>query len=181
MNFLKQHASSVILCLFEILVGILLLINAEKFTAAIIAVFGIVLIVTGLISIIGYFRIDAVQAAASQALFKGLLALIIGIFCVVRTGWLTTSVLPVIAVLYGAAVLIAGLVKVQWSVNLIRLKLGKWGLPAVSAAISIICGAVIMCNPFETLVVLWIFTGVSLILEAALDIAALVMVSAAGE
>ncbi len=180
MKFLKQHANSILLCLFEVLVGVLLLIDPAKFTAAIVTVFGIILIVTGLICIIGYFRMEPVQAAASQSLFKGLFALIAGIFCMVQAEWFIAA-FPVLAILYGAAVLIAGLIKTQWTVNLIRLKLGRWGLPAVSAAISLICSIIILSNPFGAAVALWIFTGVSLIVEAALDIVALFIVSAVSE
>ncbi len=177
MSFLKQHVNSIILCLFEILVGILLLINPEKFTIAIVTVFGIVLIAIGLICVIGYFRTGAVQAAASQSLFKGLLALVAGTFCAVRADWFIVA-FPVLAILYGVAVLVAGLVKIQWTVDLIRLKLGKWGLPAVSAVISLLCSVIILKNPFTAAVALWIFTGVSLIVEAVLDIVALFLISA---
>lgn len=176
MKFMKQHANSIILCLFEILVGILLLINPEKFTTAIVSVFGIVLIAVGLICVIGYFRMDAVRAAASQSLLKGLSALIAGIFCVTRSDWFIAA-FPVLAILYGVAVLISGLVKIQWAVNIIRLKLGKWGLPALSAVISLICSIVILKNPFGAAYILWIFTGISLIVEAVLDIAALFVIS----
>lgn len=180
MKFLKQHANSVILCLFEILVGILLLINPAKFTEAIVTIFGIILIVIGLICVIGYFRTEAIQAAASQSLFKGLLALIAGIFCAVRAERFIAA-FPVLAILYGVAVLIAGLIKTQWTIDLIRLRLGRWSLPAISAAISLICSIIILNNPFGAAVALWIFTGISLIVEAALDIVSLFMVSAVSE
>ena len=161
---MKQHANSIILCLFEIL------------ATAILTVFGIVLIAVGLICVIGYFRMDAVRAAASQSLLKGLSALIAGIFCVTRSDWFIAA-FPVLAILYGVAVLISGLVKIQWAVNIIRLKLGKWGLPALSAVISLICSIVILKNPFGAAYILWIFTGISLIVEAVLDIAALFVIS----
>lgn len=176
MKFLKQHANTLLLCLFEILVGALLLIDPAKFTVTILTAFGIVLIVTGVISVIGYFGTDPVEAAASQSLFKGLLALLVGIFCVVRSDWFIVA-FPVLAVLYGVVVLIVGLFKIQWTVDLVRMKLGKWVLPAVSAAVSLICGLVILGNPFGAAVALWIFTGVSLIVEAVLDIVALFLIS----
>ena len=177
MKSLKQHANSIILCLFEILVGILLLIDPEKFTSAIIMAFGVILVLIGEICGIGYFRLDAAQAAASQSLFKGLFALIAGIFCVTRCDWFI-AMFPILAILYGVAVLIAGLMKIQWTVDIIRLKLGKWwGLPALSAVISLICSIIILKNPFGAVYILWIFTGVSLIVEAVLDISALFVIS----
>ncbi len=179
MQFIKRHANSILLCLFEILVGILLLINPAKFTVSIVTAFGVVLIVVGLISLVEYFRMGPVEAASSQSMFKGLLALVAGFFCAARAEWFI-AVFPVLAILYGLAVLVAGLVKIQWATDLIRLKLGRWVLPAVSAVISLICSIVILSNPFGAAMALWIFTGVSLIVEAVLDIISLVMVFAQG-
>lgn len=176
MDFLKRHANSIILCLFEILVGVLLLIDPAKFTISIVTVFGAVLIAVGLISLVGYFRASAVEAAASQSLFKGLLAMAAGFFCAARARWFIAA-FPVLAILYGVAVLVAGLVKIQWTVDLIRLRLGRWVLPAVSAAVSLVCSAVILTSPFGVAMALWIFTGVSLIVEAVLDIISLVLLS----
>lgn len=176
MQFFKKHLTGIILCLFEILVGILLLINPAKFTVAIVMIFGAVLIVVGVICVVNYFRTDAVRAAVSQSLVKGLSALAAGIFCLVKADRIL-STFPVLAILYGIAVLFAGLFKVQWTADMLRMKMGKWGVPAVSAVLSIVCSIVILNNPFGATVALWIFTGVSLIVEATIDIVALVLLS----
>lgn len=172
MKFIKQHANSIILCLFEVLVGILLLIDPIGFTSGIIIAFGIVLLVTGLISVIGYFRMDALEAASSQALVKGLIALAAGAFCVFKAQWFIIT-FPLLTILYGVAVLGAGFAKIQWTVDAIRLKLDKWFLPALSAVISLLCAIIILSNPFASTLALWMFTGISLIVEAVFDVVAL--------
>lgn len=58
----------------------------------------------------------------------------------------------------------------QTGVDLLRLKNNKWWWSAISAAISVICALVIILNPFTTTVVLWRFTGVSLLGQAVFDI-----------
>ncbi len=173
MKFLKQHTNSILLCLFEILVGILLLVNPVRFTSGIIIAFGIVLIILAVICVINYFRMDAVEGAASQTLVKGLIALAAGVFCAFKTQWFIVT-FPILTILYGVVVLVAGFVKVQWAVDAMRLKTGKWVLPAISAAVSIICAAVILGSPFESTVVLWMFTGASLIVEAVFDIVVMI-------
>ena len=40
---------------------------------------------------------------------------------------------------------------------------------AISAAISIVCGIVIITSPFSTTAILWMFIGISLIVEAVFD------------
>lgn len=172
MKFIKQHANTILLCLFEILVGILLLINPIGFTAGIITGFGILLLVVGVISVIRYFQMDALEAASSQSLAKGLVALAAGVFCTFKTEWFIVT-FPLLTILYGVVVLGAGLAKVQWTVDALRLKLQKWFLPAISAAVSLLCAAVILSNPFASTLALWMFTGISLIVEAIFDFIAL--------
>lgn len=168
MRFLKQNLGGILLCVFEILVGVLLLINPVAFTSGIIIAFGVVLIVMGIAHVVSYFRKDAAEAVLGRDLVNGLICLLIGIFCAFKSHWFVAT-FPVLAILYGVGTLLAGLGKVQWTVDMLRLKKGRWYLAALSAVVSIVCACVILANPFTTTVVLWIFTGISLIVEAVLD------------
>ena len=169
MNFLKRNGNVILLCLVEVLIGVLLLVDPIGFTSAIIIAIGAALSVAGLICVIGYFRTDAVEAALKGALVKGLSMLLAGVFCILQPTWFITA-FPLLTILYGVAILLAGLGKVQWAVDALRLKTGRWFLPAISAAVSIGCGAVILSDPFGSTIVLWMFTGISLIAAAALDV-----------
>ena len=72
--------------------------------------------------------------------------------------------------LYGILLLISGFYKVQWSIDLLRQKEKRWWLAAVSAGLSILFSLIIIGNPFSTVTVTWIFSGVVLIAEAIIDI-----------
>lgn len=50
------------------------------------------------------------------------------------------------------------------------------GLPAVSAGLSILFSLIIIGNPFSTVTVTWIFSGVVLIAEAIIDIVMLLLI-----
>lgn len=169
MKAIKQFFGAAAACVFEILVGILLLIDPTGFTGSIIISCGCILMIWGVVCIIGYFRADPETAAINKGLFRGLCLLLAGGFCTRKWQWFIT-LLPLVALIYGAAILVTGVSKVQWTIDLLRLKRGKWYLAAISAAISILCGSVIITNPFTTTAVLWTFTGVSLIAEAIIDI-----------
>ncbi len=80
-----------------------------------------------------------------------------------------------IAILYGVAVLIGGLVKVQIAIDMLRAKNSKWWWGAISAVISIICAFVMISNPFSSTVALWWFAGISLIVEAVVGMITLIM------
>ena len=70
---------------------------------------------------------------------------------------------------FGIVLMIMGITKIQWTIDIIRMKRSKWFWEAISAAISIVCGVVIITGPFSTTAVLWIFIGISLIMEAVFD------------
>ena len=172
MKFLKNNFGGIIGCLLEILVGILLLVNPVGFTSGIIIGAGYLLIISGLASIIKYFRTKPEEAEKSQTLVKGLVALLAGAFCAFHSSWFIVT-FPVITLIYGVVILITGLAKVQWMVDAIRIKKGKWFLAGISALLSIICGVVIITSPFSSTAVLWMFTGISLIAEAIFDVIAI--------
>lgn len=170
---LKRSLCGIAMSIAELIIGILLLVNPVGFTSGVIAVFGVVLMIMGLNDVIRYFRTDPETAAVSQLLAKGLVTLLGGAFCTFYSHWFIAT-FPVLTLLYGVMVLAAGLTKLQWTVDIIRMKRRRWFLAAISAVISVVCGVVIITSPFSTTAVLWMFIGMSLILEAVFDILAAV-------
>ena len=173
MKTLKAHFSTIILCLFELIVGILLLIKPVGFTSWIIKIAGIALMVLGLIQIIKYFRADAKEAALGQTLVKGLIAILAGAFCTFKTEWFLVT-FPVLTMIYGVVILMTGIGKIQLAVDMARQKNKKWFWAAINAVVSIICAIVILRSPFTSTVVRWTFTGAALIVEGVLDVITLI-------
>ena len=165
---LKRNLSSMATSLVELIIGILLLINPIGFTSGIIIAFGVVLMIMGIHKTVKYFRTEPEEAAVSQILVKGLLMLLAGAFCAFNSHWFIAT-FPVLTLVYGVVILITGITKVQWTIDIIRMKRSKWFWAAISAAISIVCGVVIITSPFSTTAVLWMFIGISLIVEAVFD------------
>lgn len=172
--------NGIIICIIEVLVGILLLANPVGFTKSIIISAGIVLMANGLFNVIRYFKSKPEEAAVSQLLMRGLIALLAGWFCAFNPRWFIVA-FPVIAILYGVAILVGGMSKVQTAMDMFRMKNKKWWWGAVSAAISIICALIIINNPFSSSVVLWQFAGITLIVEGIFDGVAMVMSRKSGE
>lgn len=165
---LKRNLSSMAMSIAEVIIGILLLVNPIGFTSGIIIAFGVVLMVMGIHKTVKYFRTEPEEAAVSQILVKGLLMLLAGAFCAFNSHWFIAT-FPVLTLVYGVVILITGITKVQWTIDIIRMKRSKWFWAAISAAISIVCGVVIITSPFSTTAVLWMFIGISLIVEAVFD------------
>ncbi|MBQ9148067.1 MAG: DUF308 domain-containing protein [Oscillospiraceae bacterium] len=165
---LKRNLSSMAMSLVEVIIGILLLVNPIGFTSGIIIAFGIVLMIMGIGTTIRYFRTEPEEAAVGQIFAKGLLMFLAGAFCAFNSHWFIAT-FPVLTLVYGVVILIMGITKIQWTMDIIRMKRSKWFWAAISAAISIVCGVVIITSPFSTTAVLWMFIGISLIVEAVFD------------
>lgn len=174
MKIIKENIDILFLCLFEMLIGILLLIDAVGFTAGIIIAAGVACILAGIALIIKYFKTDANAAAAGQLLATGLAALLVGAFGAFNSAWFL-EVFPVFTVVYGVALLLTGLFKVQNAVDMLRQKQEKWFLSAISAVLAIVCAVVIMNDPFASTETLWLFIGIVLIFESVFDIVTFIL------
>ena len=174
MKIIKENLENIIMFLGELLVGILLLINPLGFTSAIIVILGIIFVVSGIVNIINYIKAEPLEAMYEQSLAKGLVLGLLGLFCMFRSEWFIIT-FPVLTILYGIIVLIAGLKKVQWTFDLLRIKRGNWFIVALSAILSILFGYIIIKNPFSSTTILWQFTGIVFIVESIFDIIAIVL------
>ena len=174
MDKIKKNPIVWILCIVELVIGILLLINVENFMKFVLIVAGAAMVVFGLIWVIRYFRQDATQAVLGYELTKGLVSIGIGLFCVFNTERFMKT-FALFAVLFGVMVLLAGFIKIQTTIDMLRLKQRGWWLTGIGAVLTIIAAVIILANPFKTMHFLGIFIGITLIVEAVLDGVAMVM------
>ena len=174
MRMIQKNSGSIFMCVLEVLLGVLLLIDPLGFTSVIIITMGAALMVAGLVFSVGYFRAGAAEGALTHGLSKGLLLLMAGLFCVLRSKWFVAT-FPLLTILYGVGILISGVGKIQWMADMIRFRRKRWYLPAISAVCSLLFAAIILLNPFTTTEILWSFTGAVLIVEAIFDIVAIAL------
>ncbi len=172
----SSKISRIILSLCEVLVGILLLVNPVGFTTGIIVFLGIILLILGITNVVQYFREAPEMALVKQDFSRGLIKILAGLFCIAKSGWFLAT-FPLLTILYGIATLVLGIIKVQWTIDKIRLKMKKWFWTAISAALTIVCAAIILYNPFTSTTVLWMFVAVVLIIEAIIDILTVIFTS----
>lgn len=169
MKKLDRKIQSMILCIAELLIGVLLLIRPVGFTSGILVCTGVGIMVKGVTDIIAYFRTPAQEATLQKGLSRGLVCLLVGAFCAFRYSWLMSAV-PFLGVVYAVLLLLLGVDKLQSAVDERRTGNEKWFCPAIAAAIATVCSIIIFLNPFTQTNYLWIFTGIALIVEAVIDI-----------
>lgn len=171
---IKANAGNILICLLEIVAGVLLLMDPVGFSTGIIIVGGVGLLLFGCTCVIRYFHAEPVVAAQEHTLVQGLLGITSGLFCVLHSDWFIVTI-PMLTILYGLAVLITGLCKIQMTADMLRLKKPHWGWMAVSAILSLALSVIILWNPFTSSVILWEFAAISLIVEAVFDIVTIIM------
>ena len=168
-NIFQGRSGSILTCILEIVVGVLLLINPVGFTSGIIIGAGVLLCLGGVLSIVRYFMMKPDIAAQKQLLFKGLTALMAGAVCIARYDWFL-SAFPLLTVLYAAAMLVLAAARLQKMADMRRMNLPRWYMPGIAAALAAVLAAIILINPFGAVAAVWTFVAISLIAEAIVEI-----------
>lgn len=168
MKFIKENLNALLTILFLVLIGILLLVDPATFGITIIKVAGILFAALGVFDLVKYFKADPAEAAKGQGFSSGVTMISIGCFCFFGSGWFK-DVFPVLAVLYGLFQILIGFRKAQRTVDALRTKNPLWYLKAISAGISLLFGFIIVLNPAMTFMSIWVFTGITLIIEGVFD------------
>lgn len=171
---IDRNLMNLIVCIGEIVIGALLLINPIGFTSAVLIALGVLLVILGATRLVGYFRAAPEIAAQGGGLVTGLVFVLAGLFCIFRWQWFVVT-FPILTVVYGVLTLVNGINKLQCAVDAWRLGQRYWYIAMIGAALTLVFGALIVFNPFTTTSLLWTFIAVSLIVEAVLDILSFVL------
>lgn len=177
MKKLLKNANSGIICLIEIIVGILLLVNPTAFISYILIIAGAFIAISGIISGIKYFLSSADEGEESQGLSKALVSVTIGAFLMIRNN-IASEAIGIISLVFGAAILYTGYTKLQKAVDKIRRK-QLFIVALISAAVTILCAVLVLTGVVENII--WIFIGVALIVEAAIDLADIITGAISGK
>ena len=165
---------SILTCIIEIVVGVLLLINPVGFTSGIIIGAGVLMVLGGILSVVRYFMLKPELAAQKQLLFKGLTAILAGAVCITKYDWFLGA-FPLLTVIYAGAMLVLAAAKLQKMADLRRMNIPRWYLPGISAVLAAVLAAIILINPFGAMAAVWTFVAISLIAEAIVEIITIAM------
>lgn len=174
MKFLKNSLPTILFVLFEIVVGVMLLVNPEAFTTSVIIIFGALLVIFGAIYLVKYLLARRKQEQSTLMLVMSLVAVSLGVFAIICAQFIFT-LFVFIAVMYAIIMLISGLFKIQNYVHAKKEELPSSPITVISAVISVILGVIVVLNPFGTTHVLWVFVGIMILVEALIDIVSLIL------
>ena len=76
LHSIDRNLMSLLVCIGELVIGVLLLLNPRGFTFAVFVTLGVLLAVMGITRLVGYWRAEAAVAARSGGLVTGLVFLL---------------------------------------------------------------------------------------------------------
>ena len=157
MKMLKELKWEAILTgVLYILLGVVALVIPETMQKTLGYLIGIVLILAGAVSMICYLLRDARDNYYHNEFVFGLVGIVVGVAVLYKV----EVIISLIPFILGILVLFSGCSKLQDAIDLKRLSYGSWVGMLVVAAINIILGIVLICNPFKAAILLFRILGV---------------------
>ena len=153
--------------LFEALFGLMLLIKPKFFTTMILRFFGILFLIIGVIYLVGYLkdrmRYNTVTPIAMTVL------LILGGVLTYATNFIF-GIISFVAIIYGAVMVVYGVFKAQYYFQCKKANAKVSVMALAGAIVSVILGIIVVFNPFGTQMAILRAVGITLIVEAVVDI-----------
>ncbi len=168
----KKEIKGIFASILLIVLGIFLIMKPDEILKTLIQVMGIILLLMGAFDFMSYFKMSDEEKLFNYGLFKGIMELCIGILFIFRFEVLT-SIFPIVI---GLVVIFINIFKLQLSINLKQIEAPSWFIGVMISTISIILGIVIILNPFETVKLLVITSGVIIVVSEISNIIYSIMI-----
>ena len=162
----KFFRSSLVSSITLFVLGVLIIFKSEVTIIAISYLVGGVLIALGAFAIIQFIKNIEISGKNDLDILYGVVTIILGLL-IVKNPKLIASVLPIII---GVAIIINSSTKLQYAFELKKENNQQWKTTMVISIISVICGVILLFNPFKGAVIITQTIGIFIIIYAVLDI-----------
>ncbi len=156
-----------------IVLGVFMVVNSQKIADGINIVFGIVMLIYGIINIITFFLNKDTEENLFLELALGVIALGLGIFALCAPDIIQRIVFYTI----GAIVIIDSLVDMKRSFNLKSMGFNRWYVLLIIAAIGVVLGILSIVFYMNMGNAIVMFIGISLIYEGIASLITMLLVS----
>lgn len=174
MSLLKQLKwNLILLAVIFIALGIVLILWPGATMKTICYLLAAMLLALGVASLINYLRKDISGIIYRYDLVVGLCAILGGILVIVKVDKLTDLIPAVL----GFLVTMSGIMKMQNSVDMLRLGHGTWHVAFAMSIINIVAGIVLLMNPFEAAQILIMCLGIALVYSGITDLYVTISIS----
>lgn len=173
MSVFKRLLPMILMFIFEIAVGVLLLIDGERFTQVIFIIFGVFMLLSGLITLIRSLLAGRNGGSIPMGpLLLSIVLLAIGAFFTAASGSVL-SIMSAVTLVIGIIMVFNGMLKLA-EFGSMRRSGADSRLAMVGAIITIILGIVIAFNPFGATAAMWTILGIMIIVSAVFSLISLI-------
>ena len=165
----------VIASIAYIVLGIFMVVKSESFAEVINVIFGVAMLLYGIINVIAFFLNHDNTENLFMELALGVIAIGLGIFSLVTS----RDIARILFYAIGGVLIIDGLVNVKRAFNLKGIGFPRWNMLLILAVIGIVLGVlcIVLYGFFEKAVI--ILFGISLIFEGVVSLVTIIIDSRA--
>ena len=169
----QMKTGTIIMSIGYLLIGLLLLTQPASFLQWICLAFGVVILLTGIVNVVRYFRISGTGFRAPFLLTGGVVAIAVGLFLLISP----KTVVSILPVVFGLFILLDGCIRIGNSVELAKAHGQKWWLLLLLGLFSVLLGILLIFHPFDALVGVVMLSGILLVVEGALNLGCIIYAS----
>lgn len=156
----------IVLSVLFCVLGILMMVMPEQSLSSLVKIFGISMMAFGVIKLVGYFSKDLYRLAFQYDLQFGILVLVLGLIVTVKPN----NALNFLCIALGISILADGLFKMQIALDSKKFGISTWWLIMLLAVGAGMVGLIMVFRPTESLRVMTILLGLSLLTEGLLNL-----------
>ena len=162
----KLGRNSIILSIILLVFGLFMYTNPISTINVMMIVFGVILVLDGLVHLVSYFAIKDDYRFFSSELVQAIIYIILG-FLLMLNYYNISYLLPIVL---GIWIVVESLFKLQIALNIRDIYDSHWGLLLGMSIITVLLGAVILFNPVQSLALLTRICGVVLMIAEVISI-----------
>ena len=163
----RIFTSSIITSIILLIIGILLIVASEITLLSISYIIGATILSLGVLAVVRYFMaLKGNKAGYELNIVYGVITSFVG-SCIIMYPKSIASIIPIII---GIGILINSSIKLEYAFLLKRHKSDIWRSTMLMAAISLLCGILLIFNPFKSAVFITRLIGAFIVVYAVLDI-----------
>ena len=159
-----------------LVLGLLLFFKSSVTLMGISYIFGGLIIAIGVLAIVRFISNNHSDISNQLNIIYGIICIISGIFFIEKPE-IIGSIIPVVM---GIGIIISSSLKIQQSFNLKSLNSSYFFWSFVTALLSLICGVILLFNPFKGAVIITKVIGIFLVMYAILDICNTIVLKKSG-
>ena len=171
--FSKVFISSILSSVIFVALGIFLFTKPETTISTISYILGIIIILLGSFAFGKYFQSREDGFKFSFSLLYGVLSFVIGLILIINP----TALATLIPFVIGFWMITNSTVKIQYSLNLRQYENKAWIPTFIIGLLTLICGLVMIFNPFEGALVITKMIGLFIIVYSVLDIIEAILIN----